>query len=89
MNTINPKYTRNIDSTVYNNETKTNYLYNKPNVNLITNSTSTTKSNGNALKLYKKVDEDPKVNQVSPLIRILSPVYRLIRRVVVNNGLWN
>lgn len=77
MNTINPKYTRNIEQSLTND--KNNYLYNKNLVN------SQTKSNGNALKLYKKVDEDLKV---SSLIRIVNPFYRFIRKVTINN-VWN
>lgn len=42
-------------------------------------------SNGNALKLYKKVDEELKV--VSPLIRIVNPIYRLFRKAMTG-GVW-
>lgn len=80
VNVINPKYTRSQITNTYND--LDNYAH-KNSSNLVS---STCKSNGNALKLYKKVDEDSG-SKVSSLIKFVRPVYKLFRKVI-NNDAW-
>lgn len=80
MNTI--KYTRNIEPFSESNK-PTGYLAKQG--SLTSPAQRKTNSNGNALKLYKKVDEELKV--VSPLIRIVNPIYRLFRKAITG-GVW-
>ena len=80
MNTINPKYTRNIEPFSESNK-PAGYLY--TNKSLANSPQTKPNSNGNALKLYKKVDEELK--QVSPLTRIVNPIYRLFRKAITGS----